>query len=138
MQAHGTSNTPMYNSYTDKNLLAGQYDYRLKQIDNSGACTYSQSVEIEITAPNNFALFQNYPNPFNPTTNISYQLPITGNVTLKIYDMLGREIATLVNEVKEPGTYELKWNAANLPSGIYLYKLNAGNFAQTRKLVLLK
>jgi hypothetical protein len=138
VQAHGTSNTPNEYSFTDKNLLVGRCDYRLKQIDNNGAFKYSQSVEIEITAPNNFALFQNYPNPFNPTTNISYQLPVTGNVTLKIYDMLGREVATLVNEVKEPGTYELKWNAANIPSGIYLYKLSAGNFAQTRKLVLLK
>jgi predicted lipoprotein with Yx(FWY)xxD motif len=138
VQAHGTSNAPNEYSFTDKSLFAGRYDYRLKQIDNSGAFTYSQSVEIEITAPNNFALFQNYPNPFNPTTNISYQLPVTGNVTLKIYDMLGREVAILVNEVKEPGAYELKWNAANVPSGIYLYKLSAGNYTQTRKLVLLK
>jgi len=74
----------------------------------------------------NFILYQNYPNPFNPSTNISYGITQSGLVTLKIYDVLGTEIETLVNEEKPVGTYELNWNAANLPSGVYFYRLQAG------------
>ena len=95
--------------------------------------------EVEIVTPNNFELFQNYPNPFNPSTKISYSIIQAGLVfTLKIYDVLGTEIETLVNEEKPTGTYELNWNAANLPSGIYFYRLQAGSFVQTRKMILLK
>jgi hypothetical protein len=85
-----------------------------------------------------FELSQNYPNPFNPTTNISFTLISKSFVSLKVFDMLGREVATLVNEQKPAGTYTLKWNAASMPSGVYFYRLQAGNDIQTRKLILLK
>lgn len=85
-----------------------------------------------------FSLSQNYPNPFNPTTNIKYQLPITNEVTLKVFDVLGREVATLVNERKSQGMYEVEWNAAKMPSGIYFCRLQAGALSETKKLVLVK
>jgi hypothetical protein len=85
-----------------------------------------------------FNLEQNYPNPFNPSTVISYRLPVSSNVTLKVYDVLGNEVATLVNEEKQPGNYEVEFNASNLPSGIYFYKLQAGDYNQTKKMVLLR
>lgn len=88
--------------------------------------------------PVKFVLAQNYPNPFNPTTTISWQSPVGALQTLKIYDVLGREIATLVNEYKPAGKYEVEFNASNLPSGIYIYKLTAGNFTAVKKLMLLK
>jgi hypothetical protein len=88
--------------------------------------------------PSNFSLEQNYPNPFNPSTTISYQIPTRIMVTLKLYDILGREVTTLVSEEKPAGTYELTWNAENLPSGVYFYQLTAGEFIQTRKMILLK
>jgi hypothetical protein len=88
--------------------------------------------------PEEFALHQNYPNPFNPTTTIKYQIPELSFVTLKIYDVLGSEIITLVNEEKSIGNYEVDWNASGLPSGIYFYKLQAGNFVETMKMLLLK
>jgi hypothetical protein len=88
--------------------------------------------------PKRFALEQNYPNPFNPTTAISYQLPAFGNVVLKVYNVLGREVATLVNEKQAAGKYSVTWNAASMPSGVYFYRLQAGAHSGTKKLVLLK
>ncbi|NWG28709.1 MAG: T9SS type A sorting domain-containing protein [Ignavibacteriaceae bacterium] len=85
-----------------------------------------------------YSLSQNYPNPFNPTTTIDYSIKLAGDVTLKVYDILGTEVASLVNEVKEPGNYSVEFNAANLPSGIYVYRLTTGNFVDTKKLILLK
>jgi hypothetical protein len=94
-------------------------------------------VEVEIL-PDKFALFQNYPNPFNTTSVIKYSIPQLSQVSLKIFNTLGEEIETLVNEEKPIGTYELTWNAANLPSGVYFYQLKAGEFVQTNKMLLLK
>ncbi|MBK9096982.1 MAG: T9SS type A sorting domain-containing protein [bacterium] len=88
--------------------------------------------------PANFYLSQNYPNPFNPSTVIGYQLPVSGNVTLKVYDSLGREVATLVDEYVVAGSYEIEFDASKLSSGVYLYKLTAGNFTNSKKLLLLK
>jgi len=88
--------------------------------------------------PEYFALHQNYPNPFNPTTKIKYSVPQSSNVVIKVFDVLGKEITTLVNEEKSVGTYELNWYAGNLPSGIYFYQLNAGSFVETKKMILLK
>ena len=81
---------------------------------------------------------QNYPNPFNSTTSIKYQIPELGLVTLIVYDVLGNEVATLVNEEKPTGSYEITWNAENLPSGVYFYRLQAGSFIDTKKMILLK
>jgi subtilisin-like proprotein convertase family protein len=91
-----------------------------------------------ITIPNYYALGQNYPNPFNPVTKISYALPKAGNVELKVYDILGREVATLVNEVKQPGIYNIDFNASNLASGIYFYRLESGSFVDVKKMVVVK
>ena len=85
-----------------------------------------------------FDLKQNYPNPFNPSTTIKYQIPLSGNVTLKVYDILGKEVTTLVNERKLPGSYEVKFNATDLSSGIYFYKLQTGSLVETKKMIFLK
>jgi photosystem II stability/assembly factor-like uncharacterized protein len=95
-------------------------------------------VGTEETNPSNFYLDQNYPNPFNPTTKIYYQIPELSFVTLKVYDVLGSEIATLVNEEKPAGTYEISWNGSNYPSGIYFYKIETDGFNETKKMVLIK
>jgi hypothetical protein len=86
----------------------------------------------------NYQLNQNYPNPFNPSTIISFNLPTRTFVTLKIFDLLGREVATLISEELSAGNYSRQWNASKLPSGIYFYRLQAGSYAQSKKLVLLK
>ncbi len=94
--------------------------------------------EPELNVPGSFALQQNYPNPFNPATVITYQLPSPGHVTLKIYDLLGLEVVTLVNEVQDAGVKSITWNASDLPSGLYLYRLTAGNYSATKRMVLIK
>jgi hypothetical protein len=88
--------------------------------------------------PFEFGLEQNYPNPFNPSTSIKWQVAESRFVTLKVFDLLGREVATLVNEMKQPGRYEVNWNAAGLASGVYTYRLQSGPYNQTRKLLLLR
>jgi photosystem II stability/assembly factor-like uncharacterized protein len=115
-----------------------QLYYRLKQIDLDGKFEYSEVVEIEVPILNNFKLSQNYPNPFNPLTKIEYQIPQLSFVTLKIYDVLGNEITTLVNEEKPAGSYEVEFDANKLPSGIYFYQLKTGSYVQSRKMVFLK
>ena len=98
------------------------------------------------TIPSKFILDQNYPNPFNPTTTIKYSIPLNvkremlnvKNVTLNVYDILGRVVATLVNEKQSSGNYKITWNASSLPSGIYFYKLSVGNYIETKKMMLLK
>ncbi len=94
--------------------------------------------ERKILGPLQFQLEQNYPNPFNPKTVISYQLPVKSIVSLKLYDILGREVATLVNEIKSAGNHAAVWNAKHLPSGIYFCRLAAGGFTQIKKLALIK
>lgn len=91
-----------------------------------------------INSVKNFKLSQNYPNPFNPSTTIAYQIPGTEFITLKVYDILGREVATLVNEEKPAGSYETQFEGSGLTSGIYFYQLNTGNYAETKKMFLLK
>jgi photosystem II stability/assembly factor-like uncharacterized protein len=95
-------------------------------------------VEREISAPLTFTLKQNYPNPFNPSTNISFSIPYKSFVSLKIFDLLGREVATIFSEEISAGYYTRKWNAANISSGIYFYRLQAGSFTETKKLILLR
>ncbi|NOX18493.1 MAG: T9SS type A sorting domain-containing protein [Chlorobi bacterium] len=94
---------------------------------------YQGSLAVE-----QYALMQNYPNPFNPTTTIKYEIPETGFVTLKIYDVLGREVSTLVNAKREAGRYEAEFNARGLSSGIYIYRIQSGNFTESKKMILLK
>jgi hypothetical protein len=134
----GTTTEPQNYSFVDKNLQAGTYLYRLKQIDFDGTFEYSNEIEVEIVSPNEFALEQNYPNPFNPSTSIRYALKSHQFVQIKVYDVLGNEVTTLVNEEKQPGVYEVEFNASELSSGTYIYKLTAGNFSAIRKMIMLK
>ena len=94
--------------------------------------------EVSVSIPSHYNLYQNYPNPFNPSTKIKYSIPQSGNVVIKVYDILGSEIETLVNEEKPMGSYEITWYATNLPSGVYFYQLRAGSFVGTKKMLLLK
>ena len=96
------------------------------------------AVENSAIQPNRFRLRQNFPNPFNPVTIIGYSLPRPGDVTLLIFNLLGEEVARLVDGFQPTGTYQIIWNASNVASGIYFYRLQAGDFVQTRKMVLLK
>jgi hypothetical protein len=142
VQGNGTTTEVHNYTYTDKNVERGKYFYRLKQIDYQGTYQYSNEIEVDVLGILKFNLSQNYPNPFNPNTVISYQLPVTSNVTLKVYDVLGNEIATLVNEEKQPGVYEVEFNTSSIKdlpsSGIYFYQLRAGDYTETKKMILLK
>ncbi|MBE0538217.1 MAG: T9SS type A sorting domain-containing protein [Ignavibacterium sp.] len=135
---HGTSTELQNYSYTDDNLPAGKYQYRLKQIDMDGTFNYSNTVEIEILAPNEFVLEQNFPNPFNPNTKISWQSPVGGHHTLIVYDVIGNEVATLVNEYKPAGAYEVIFDPSSLSSGVYFYKLVVDKFSSVKKMILMR
>ncbi|MFZ2322235.1 MAG: T9SS type A sorting domain-containing protein [Ignavibacteriaceae bacterium] len=113
------------NRLSDQNSLAKD-NYQVKDINSN------------ISNVTEYALDQNYPNPFNPSTKIKFQLPKDGFVTLKVYDILGKEIVTLITEEKSQGKYEVNFNASSLSSGVYIYKLTAGNFTASKKLMLLK
>ncbi len=138
-EGQGTTSEPQNYSYSDilSDITSSKLYYRLKQVDFIGSFEYSNIVEVEI-APSVFSLSQNYPNPFNPSTAISYQLPVNSFVTLKVYDVLGNEVATLVNEEKLAGEYEIEFNASEIGSGVYFYTLRAGEFIQSKKMLLLK
>ena len=138
VKGSGTSNIPHTYSFSDSQLQSGSYAYRLKQIDNDGTFKYSQSVEEMIETPKIFSLRQNYPNPFNPSTTISFDIPLDSYVSLKVFDMLGREVATLISEKMSAGTYTHLWNASGLTSGVYFYSLQAGSYIETKKLLFLK
>jgi hypothetical protein len=100
--------------------------------------TLVKTEEDNLTLPLDYALEQNYPNPFNPTTTIKYSIPETGIVQLRVYDIIGNEVAILVDETKAPGSYEIPFDASKLASGIYIYSLRAANFVQTKKMILMK
>ncbi len=143
---HGAGNSSSLKNYSfvDSNPVGGSnFYYRIKQVDNDGSFKYSKVIEVKII-PSVFSLYQNYPNPFNPETKIKYKVAPSNLakgdalVQLKVYDMLGKEVVTLVNERKQPGEYEVEFNGANLPSGIYFYRMRAGNFTSTKKFILLK
>ncbi|QQS34884.1 MAG: T9SS type A sorting domain-containing protein [Ignavibacteriales bacterium] len=138
VEGKGTTSQNNSYSFADKPENSGVYKYRLKQIDYNGDVNYSEEIEINLIVGNSFKLDQNYPNPFNPVTTISYQLPEASYVTLKVYDVLGEEILTLVNKEQNSGVHEVSLDAGRLTSGIYLYKIQAGAFEQTRKMILLK
>ena len=139
-EGKGTSSQPVSYSYGDNNIdySASSVRYRLKQIDYEGTSEYSNIVEVNNISPTNYALTQNYPNPFNPTTTIKYSIPQDNFVSLKVFNVIGKEVATLVNKEMKTGTFTVNWNAGNLPSGVYFYKLSSGNFLEIRKMVLLK
>jgi hypothetical protein len=148
----GTTTEPKSYSFTDENLSSGKYQYRLKQIDFDGSFEYSNIIEVEINSPTEFSLGQNYPNPFNPTTNIKYTIPTSPQsppskggeakqgwfTVLKVFDVLGNEVATLVNQPQQPGIYEVEFNASQLSSGVYYYQLRSGSFVETKKMIVIK
>lgn len=137
VNGNGTTSEPQYYSFVDNNISTGTYYYRLKQVDYDGSFNYSNVVEAEIAIVD-FTLHQNYPNPFNPSTKISYQLPAKSFVQIKVYDMLGKEVAVLVNQELDAGSYTVDFDASSLSSGTYIYRLQAGEFNSTRKMVYLK
>ncbi len=134
----GTTTELRSYSFIDENILSGFYSYRLKQIDFNGNYEYSDVIEIEIGTPTEYSLEQNYPNPFNPTTTISYSIKKKGLVSLKVFDILGNKVKTIVNEEQESGNYKVQFNAYKIASGIYFYTLQAGEFISTKKMILLK
>jgi hypothetical protein len=138
-EGQGTTNNITQYSFRDNGLNTGAYSYRLKQIDYNGNYKYySLANEVMIGIPVKFSLEQNYPNPFNPETKINYELPKSRFITLKIYDMTGREVMQLVNNIQEAGFYSVKFTGLNLSSGIYFYRLTAENFTAVKKMILIK
>ena len=141
VQGKGTSTEINKYRFVDSPTLNGVYNYRLKQVDFNGSFEYSKEVEVSVMVIEDFALMQNYPNPFNPSTVIKYQVAEGSHTTLKVYDVLGREVTTLVNEEQTAGEYEVEFLISkdlSLSSGFYFYQLRAGNFIQTRKMIYLK
>lgn len=145
-EGYGTTTQEHDYTYSDNisSLNSNKLYYRLKQVDFNGSFKHSNIVEIEI-APAKFELSQNYPNPFNPITKIGYSVPVldanfasSTKVILKVYDVLGREVATLVDEVKQPGSYEVEFDGSKLSSGVYFYKFQAGKYSSAKKMILLR
>ncbi len=138
VEGRGTTTQTQSYSFVDEEVTSGRYQYRLKQIDFDGSYEYSSTVEVDVNLIKEFVLEQNYPNPFNPTTKISWQSPVGSHQTIKVYDVLGNEVATLVDEYREAGKYEIEFEASNLSSGVYYYQLRAGSFVETRRMIILK
>jgi len=142
VQGHGNSNSPKEYFFLDDLTLTPNLTqtlhYRLKQIDTDGKFEYSKVIEVNVGSPTKFELSQNYPNPFNPLTTIKFSLSQSGNVKLTIYNLLGEKIAQPVNEFKEAGIHTINFNAAQLNSGIYVYKIEANGFVESRKMSLIK
>jgi len=139
VNGNGSSSEMHYYSFSDNSASVGKYFYRLKQLDFSGSFEYSNEVEVTILEVlNDFTLNQNYPNPFNPSTRISFIIPQSGYTTLKVFDVLGNEVATIIESDLSQGSYELLFDASGLSSGIYFYSLTSGEFSKTMKMILSK
>ncbi|MBK6773140.1 MAG: T9SS type A sorting domain-containing protein [Ignavibacteria bacterium] len=139
INGNGTSSSPNNYEFTDRNLNSGKYNYRLKQIDFNGNYEYfNLSGEVVIGVPEKFELSQNYPNPFNPVTKLEFGISKLGFVTLKVYNSQGKEVATLVNEIKPAGRYDVTFDGSNFSSGVYFYKLESNGFIETKKMFLIK
>jgi hypothetical protein len=138
IDGYGTTTEPKSYSYLDRTADNGINYYRLKQVDYNGTYAYSDIVEVDITAPLTFNLDQNYPNPFNPSTSIKYSVPESGNIRLSVFNIVGEEVAVLVNGFSQAGSFEVTFDASNLSTGVYLYKLQSANSVQTKKMMLLK
>jgi hypothetical protein len=124
--------------FSDVRIPDGNYFYRLKQIDFNGQFNFSYEVEVEVNSPAVYALEQNYPNPFNPSTTINYSIAEAGIVKLAVYNLLGQEVALIVNEFKEAGGHTITFDASQLTSGAYFYTIETPQFKQTRKMLLAK
>jgi hypothetical protein len=144
---HGTTLEPQFYSYVDDPVTPGRWRYRLKQIDLDATVHFSEPVHVDVLTgvetdknnlPATFGLHQNFPNPFNPSTMITYDLPKESNVTIEVFNLIGQKVATLLQGVKPPGTHTVQFNAANMTSGVYMYKLTAGGFSATKRMVLIR
>ncbi len=146
VKGKGNSNSNISYTFEDKNLTTGSYAYSIKQIDfNGNSKTYNLANDVSIGVPQNASLFQNYPNPFNPTTTILYDVPEEAAVKILLYDQSGREVKTLINELKSAGYFTLNLDASDLSSGAYFYKLivdpvgsNATTYIDSKKMILIK
>lgn len=135
---NGNSSSIKNYQYIDKNITGGsQFNYRLKQIDNDGQFEYTNIVEV-LVVPDNFELSQNFPNPFNPSTKIRFSVPVTIKLKLNIYNMLGEYIVTVADGEYAPGYYEEEFSAVNLPTGVYIYRLESKDFVEIKKMIFLK
>ncbi|MGB5288928.1 MAG: T9SS type A sorting domain-containing protein [Ignavibacteriaceae bacterium] len=135
---HGTTTEAKNYKFIDANLSSGSYTYRLKQVDFDGTFAYSDEVNVDITSPAEFELVQNYPNPFNPSTTIKFVIPQSSEVSLKVYNALGQEVISLINQFLESGIHTINFDASALNSGIYFYRLDAGKYSDVRKMTLIK
>jgi hypothetical protein len=142
IQGHGTTVAPHYYTFVDVNASRGTWYYRLKQTDLDGAVHFTEAIRVDIPAasekPVAYSLKQNYPNPFNPVTVIEYDVPEESSVHLKVYNALGQEAATLVDGIQEAGHKSIRFDASHLASGVYMYKLQAGSFVATKKMIVMK
>lgn len=135
----GNSTAPVDYTFEDLRLPSGSYTYRLKQIDNNGNYEYFELGEaVTVTPPGSFSLSQNYPNPSNPNSKIEYLLPAGGVVSIRVYDITGKEVSILVNEYKEAGYHTAVFDGTSLASGVYYYSITAGEYRETKKMILLK
>ena len=139
----GTTTQSNEYSFITEFMEQGPNIFRLKQTDFSGAFSYSDEVFISNYIPDEFSLSQNYPNPFNPSTKFNYKILSAGNVSLTIYDVMGKQVSVIVDEYQNPGRYELIWTAKDnfgnsLPSGLYVAKLQSVNQVRSIKIMLLK
>jgi len=143
IKGYGTTTIPQSYNFSDTDLQIGNYYYRLKQIDFDGQVSYSEAVEVVLSAPLDYSLTQNYPNPFNSETKISFKLPEFNSVSFKIFNALGQEIKTLLQQDISAGYHSVSWNGSDLngrivPTGVYYYQIKANNFVETRRLVVLR
>ncbi len=143
VEGKGTTTEINNYSYTDTDLEVGTYSYRLKQVDYDGSFEYSEVIEVEILAPDVFTLEQNYPNPFNPSTKIKFSLAADSKVTLTVFDILGQEVVSLISGNLPAGSHEINFNASNINSGVYFYRIDATgvdgtNFTSVKKMILTK
>ncbi|MFH1194700.1 MAG: zinc-dependent metalloprotease family protein [bacterium] len=143
IKGKGTTTEKSIYRYIDNSVKTGKFYYRLKQVDFDGSYEYSQTIEADLGIPQNYVLEQNHPNPFNPTTVVKFSLPVDSKVSLKLYNVVGQEVKTLLEGTRSSGTHEITLNASYLPSGIYFYTINAignngSNFTATKKMILMK
>jgi hypothetical protein len=141
IHGHGTTTIPQTYTFLDRSVTTGSWYYRIRQVDLDGSVHYNDPVRVEVPPadlPVSFNLDQNYPNPFNPTTTIRYALPAMSFVTLSVFNALGQQVAVLVNDTQDPGYHEVRFDGGSLASGVYFYRLKAGAFIQTRKMLLLE
>jgi hypothetical protein len=139
----GTTTEVRNYNFVDQNVASGTYSYRLKQVDFDGTFEYSNTIEVEVLGVKEFALGQNYPNPFNPSTTINFSLAVGSKVSLKIFDVLGQEVATLINGQLAAGSQEVSFDASSINSGVYFYRIDASGvdgqkFSSVKKMILTK